>query len=82
KEGDTVNDTPYFETKTGEGWTLHHADCVHAAKMIETDSVGFSIYSPPFSNLYIYSDSEYDMGNSADDGQFMKHYAYYAKELH
>jgi len=82
KKESEMNDTPYFETKEGTDWTLHHGDCVHVAKMIESDSIGFSVYSPPFSNLYIYSDSEYDMGNSSDDGQFMNHYAYLAEELH
>jgi len=79
---DARNDVPYFEAKKGEGWEIHHGDCVHVARMIEDDRIGFSIYSPPFSNLYIYSDSEYDMGNSTDDGQFLRHYSYYAKELY
>ena len=82
KEKTAMNDTPYFSTSTGKDWTLHHADCVHAARMIESDSIGFSVYSPPFSNLYIYSDSEYDMGNSSNDGQFMEHYSYLAEELY
>lgn len=73
---------PYFEKRTGEGWELHHADCVVAAKKIETGTMDFSIYSPPFSNLYIYSDSDYDMGNSVDDGEFMTHYSYLAEELY
>lgn len=82
KQGQKMNETPYFEKQDGEGWTVHHGDCVHVARKIETDSIGFSVYSPPFSNLYIYSDSEYDMGNSTDDGEFMRHYAFLAEELH
>ena len=73
---------PYFEKRAGDGWELHHADCVHAAKLILSDSIDFSVYSPPFSNLYIYSDSDYDMGNSTDDGEFFKHYAFLAEELY
>lgn len=73
---------PYFEKRTGDGWELHHADCVHAARKIESGTVDFSVYSPPFSNLYIYSDSDYDMGNSVDDGEFMRHYSFLADELH
>lgn len=82
KKESEMNTTPYFSMEQGDGWTLHHGDCVHAARRIESNSIGFSVYSPPFSNLYIYSDSEYDMGNSADDGQFMRHYSYLAEELH
>lgn len=81
-KGVTVNDTPYFGKKDGNGWTIHHGDCVHVSRMLESDSIGFSVYSPPFSNLYIYSDSEFDMGNSSDDGQFMEHYSYLAEELY
>ena len=77
-----MNNTPYFGMESGDGWDLHHGDCVHVARKLEDDSIGFSVYSPPFSNLYIYSDSEYDMGNSADDGEFMEHYSYLADELY
>lgn len=82
KKGANINDTPYFGSETGNGWQLHHGDCVHVSKLIPDDSIGFSVYSPPFSNLYIYSDSEFDMGNSTDDGQFMQHFSYLAAELH
>jgi DNA modification methylase len=75
-------ETPYFGNKIGNNWEMHHGDCVHASKMIPDDSIDFSIYSPPFSNLYIYSDSEFDMGNSFDDGEFMKHYGFLVEELY
>lgn len=77
-----LNDTPYFGMSSGDGWDLHHGDCVHVARKLPDEHIGFSVYSPPFSNLYIYSDSEYDMGNSTDDGQFMEHYSYLAEELY
>lgn len=65
----------------GENWTLYHGDCVEVIKGIPDASIGLSIFSPPFSNLYTYSDSERDMGNSADDGEFLEHYAFLAREL-
>jgi hypothetical protein len=43
--------------------------------------VGFSVYSPPFSNLFCYSDSEADMGNSTDDGEFIRHYGFLLTQL-
>lgn len=82
KHESNKNETPYFGYEEGEGWKLHHGDCVHVARLIDSDSIGFSVYSPPFSNLYIYSDSDYDMGNSVDDGEFMRHYSYLAEELY
>lgn len=81
-ETDMTNNTPYFGKQSGNNWELHHGDCVHVAQKIESGTIDLSVYSPPFSNLYIYSDSEYDMGNSSDDGEFMKHYSYLAEELY
>ncbi len=66
----------------GEGWALYLADCVDLLKQLPSDSVGFSIYSPPFSNQYIYSDSAVDMGNSSDDAEFMEHYKFLLSELY
>lgn len=81
-KGRELNSTAYFGSDSGEDWTLHHGDCVEVAKRIEDNSVGFSVYSPPFSNLYIYSDSAYDMGNSASDDEFFAHYGYLAEQLY
>jgi hypothetical protein len=72
---------PYFGKRSGHDWTIHHGDCVHVCNMLESDSIGYSVYSPPFSNLYIYSDSAFDMGNSANDTEFMEHYKFLAKDL-
>ena len=81
-ETDMANNTPYFGKQSGNNWELHHGDCVHVAQKIESGTIDLSVYSPPFSNLYIYSDSEYDMGNSSDDGEFMKHYSFLAEEMY
>jgi len=47
---------------------------------IPDNSIGFSIYSPPFSQLFTYSSSERDMGNVADDAEFFKHYRHVVRE--
>ena len=65
----------------GDDWTLIRADAVEGIQNVETDSVGFVILSPPFSNLYVYSDSIRDMGNCKDDEEFFKQFAYLAPEL-
>jgi DNA modification methylase len=46
------------------------------------NSIDFSVYSPPFANLYIYSDSAADMGNCRDDAQFFEQYRYLIRELY
>lgn len=65
----------------GESYALYHGDCVDVTRQLPDESIGFSVYSPPFSNLFVYSDSEADMGNSADDGEFFQHYGYLIREL-
>lgn len=74
-----------FEIETadeaGKNWKMMLGDCCTRIKEIEDNSIDFTIYSPPFSNLYIYSDSIADMGNSANMNEFMEHYKYLVKEL-
>lgn len=67
----------------GDGWTLYRGDCVEVARAhIADDSVGFSVFSPPFSNLYIYTDDLRDMGNTRDLAEFMQHFEYLIPEIH
>ncbi len=65
----------------GSSYSLYHGDCVDVCRQMPDESIGFTVYSPPFSNLFVYSDSECDMGNSADDGEFFKHYGFLIREL-
>lgn len=69
------------QAATGDNWTVYLGDCVTVSAQLPTNSVDFGIHSPPFSNLYIYSDAEADMGNSADDNEFFTHYQFLIKEM-
>lgn len=68
--------------KHGREWSIYHGDCVDVVRQLPDASVGFSVYSPPFSGLYIYNDSSADMGNSANDEEFFEHYRYLVRELY
>jgi hypothetical protein len=57
-------------------------DCVELIRQIETNSIHYSIFSPPFASLYTYSDSERDMGNCAGSEEFFIHYKFLASELY
>ncbi len=63
-------------------YAIYHGDCVEVAKGIPDSSIHYSIFSPPFSSLYTYSNSERDMGNSANDDEFYKHFTFLIKELY
>ena len=70
------------DVASGDGWTLHLADCVEVAQELPSDSLHYSIYSPPFASLYTYSNSDRDMGNCKDDDEFMTQYRFMVKELY
>tara|TARA_Y100000310_G_C20653286_1_gene800651 strand:- start:47 stop:2230 length:2184 start_codon:yes stop_codon:yes gene_type:complete len=73
---------PYEEsTETGEDWTMHHGDCVDAVSRMASESIDYSIFSPPFSSLYTYSASDRDMGNCTGDAEFHEHFGYLVREL-
>ncbi len=52
-----------IEQVIGENYALYHGDCVEVLKGIPDQSIGYSIFSPPFASLYTYSNSPRDMGN-------------------
>ena len=70
------------EVANGENWTLHLADCVEVAAELPTDSLHYTIYSPPFASLYTYSNSDRDMGNCKDADEFMTQYRFLVCELY
>lgn len=66
---------------SGSDWAAYHGDSCDVLPQLPSESMGLSVFSIPFSNLFCYSDSEADLGNSADDAEFLTHYAFIAREL-
>jgi len=62
-------------------WTIVNGDCVEVVKALPDHSIGYSIFSPPFSSLYTYSNSPRDMGNCRNDEDFFEHFGYLIDEL-
>lgn len=65
-----------------ERFAAYHGDCCETIKAVPDNSVDYILYSPPFSSLYVYSNSERDLGNSHSFSEFAQHFAYLAKELY
>lgn len=65
----------------GKDWSVYHADCVDVLAQLPPNAVDLSIYSPPFMDLFVYSDSIADMGNSGCPDEFAEHYKFMADEL-
>ena len=70
-----------LNAKSGANYVTYYGDCVDVVRQLPNNSVGLSVFSPPFSGLYLYNESICDMGNSDDDEQFFKHYSFLAGEL-
>jgi len=73
-----------YEQKSvsGDGWELRLGDCVEEIRNIPDNSIHYSIFSPPFSSLYTYTNSERDMGNCKTDEEFLEHFRYLVEELY
>lgn len=66
---------------SGLGWALHNSDCIEGMHAMPENSVDCAIFSPPFGDLFVYSDSERDLGNAGTGEKFMNQYAYFAEAL-
>lgn len=64
----------YFEARRG--------DCVQLIQDLENESIDFSVFSPPFAELYTYSSHIEDMGNSKDYKEFLEQFGFLVKELY
>ena len=63
-------------------YTLYHGDSVLLAELVPDNSVHFSLYSPPFSKLFCYSNSDHDLGNCRTNDEFLTHFGFLAKHLY
>ena len=68
--------------ETNEWYKIKRGDCVQLITELENESVGFSVFSPPFAELYTYSSHLEDMGNSKNYTEFLTHFGFLIKELH
>jgi len=63
-------------------YALYQGDCVELTRGMPDNSIHYSIFSPPFSSLYTYSNSERDMGNCRGDEEFFEHFKFLIHELY
>ena len=63
-------------------YSIYNGDTTEIIKAIPDDSIGLSVFSPPFSQLYTYTNSDRDLGNSRNDEEFFTHFEFIVKELY
>lgn len=73
-------DTYTTDDAHGESWKLLLGDSCERLAEIADNSIGLSVYSPPFASLFTYSPSARDLGNSASRADFIEHYGYIIRE--
>ena len=70
-----------FDQHVSDRFAAYNVDTVEWTAGMPANSVDLSVYSPPFSSLYIYSDSERDMGNVGSDAEFQEFYRPLVRDL-
>jgi len=76
-----VVDTYREDTHEGDCYTIHLGDCVKWARRMADNSIDYSVFSPPFADLFVYSNSDHDMGNCKDDDEFVAQLKFLITEL-
>lgn len=76
----SVEDLYIEDNAGGKNWDLLLGDSCKRMAEIPDESIGMSVYSPPFASLFTYSPSPRDLGNSANRAEFFEHYAFIIKE--
>jgi DNA modification methylase len=69
------------DTYEGSGFTVHLGDCVKWSRRMADNSIDYSVFSPPFADLFVYSNSDHDMGNCKDDEEFAAQLKFLIAEL-
>lgn len=76
----SIEDIYSTDEVSGDSWDLWLGDSCERMTEIPDDSIGLSVYSPPFASLFTYSPSPRDLGNSASRSEFLEHYGYIIRE--
>lgn len=61
---------------------LYCGDTTELIRDFADNSVDMEIFSPPFSSLFVYSNSDRDLGNCKDDTEFFTHFGFIVQELY
>lgn len=65
----------------GKDWILYNGDSCEILRGIPSNSLHYSIFSPPFASLYTYSNSDRDLGNCKRNNEFYDHFTFIVQEL-
>lgn len=64
------------DVASGQDWTIYLGDSVKTIDNVPDNSVGLSVFSPPFPGMYVYTNSPHDMGNVKDIDQMIEQFRF------
>lgn len=73
-------DIKCVEQVVTKDYAIYQGDAVDLIRAVPTDSIHFSIHSPPFEGLYRFSNYDRDISNNDGDG-FWAHYQFLIQEM-
>jgi DNA modification methylase len=81
--GHIMQESTFNTTEENNEWiSIKRGDCVQLIQNVKSESIGLSVFSPPFAELYTYSNHLEDMGNSKDYNEFLTQFDFLIKELY
>lgn len=72
---------PVIDQLITDAYAIYNSDCMEVLPTLPRDSVGLAIYSPPFPELYQYSDDPRDMSNCTKYAEAVEQYRYVVREI-
>lgn len=66
----------------GKNYAIYNGDSCEVLEGIPSNSIHYSIFSPPFESLYTYSNDERDLGNCKTRDEFYEQFTFIVKQLY
>lgn len=62
-------------------YAIYNGDSCDVLTTMPDDSIDMAVFSPPFADLYCYSDNPADLGNNRTYAEFFAHFGFIISEL-
>ena len=62
-------------------YAIYNGDCISVMRELPTGKIDMALFSPPFADLYCYSDSPEDLGNCKNYTEFFTHFDFVVEQL-
>jgi DNA modification methylase len=72
---------PIIDQEICEQYALYNSDVMELLPTLKSESIGFSVYSPPFPETYAYSNDPRDMSNVTTYEEGMAQYQFVVNEI-